>query len=82
MSQLNALDPASPPVFDETIGGALIDAARINVMAARMAFPEDGAVIECLEHAARCLDIARMSTQRFTTPPTSIHVVGGAGGGR
>ncbi len=82
---------AGPPVFDETIAGALIDAARINVMAARTAFdsqipliaiPGDAddvpTLAECLAQAATWLDAARAITiTRSPAEPTSIHVVAG-----
>jgi hypothetical protein len=80
------------PVFDETIGGALIDAARINVMAALTAFPTVGPEIllpgdedhptinECLVQAAQWLDAARaISVQMTPEAMTSIHVVEGKG---
>jgi len=77
----------SVPVFDETIGGALIDAARINVMAARTAFPaasvvllpgdeDEPTIAVCLEQAAQWLDAARaMTIEQATAPPTSLHQI-------
>lgn len=77
------------PVFDETMGGALIDAARINVMAALQACPDFGRQIvipgqaetptvhDCLAQAMEWLDAARaLSLEQLGGPPTSIHVVG------
>jgi hypothetical protein len=85
-------------VFVEQIPGALIDSARISVMAAlhllpaepsvtRIVLPGDDAaeplsVRDCLIEAAQWLDGARaMTVQESATAPTSLHVVGGGGGG-
>lgn len=79
-------------VFDESIGGALIDAARINVMAALSAFDEPTIVLpgdedlpptltDCLGQAMQWLDAARTITlQKPGAPdPTSLHVVSSGG---
>lgn len=85
------IDPPVP-MFEESIGGALIDAARINVMAAQAAFPELPPVIvlpgdeddpptigDCLAQAAQWLDAARaMTIEQAPAAPTSLHVVEGA----
>lgn len=81
-------DEATTPVFDETMGGALIDAARINVMAALRACPaferrivvpgieERPSVHECLAEAMQWLDAARaLAIEQLPEPPTSLHVV-------
>lgn len=87
MSEATNINPV--PVFGETIGGALIDAARINVMAAMRAFPEVGPSIllpgdedlpptihDCLAQAAQWLDAARaISVQMTPEAVTSLHVV-------
>jgi hypothetical protein len=79
----------TPPIFDESIGGALLDAARINVMAAMQAFPaanvqlivlpgeEEGppTLAECLAQAMQWLDAARAMTVQQGPTPTSIHIV-------
>lgn len=85
----------STPVFDETIGEALIDAARINVMAALQAFPlalgivlpgvgvgdsEEPGVADCLAQAMEWLNVARALTLEGKPPPTSLHLVGMGGG--
>lgn len=78
------------PVFLETYGSALIDAARITAGTARMFFPEEDApVIQipgqdppltvqlCLEQAMNWLDAAReASLDNAQAPPSSLHVVG------
>jgi len=83
-----------PPVFDETMSGALIDAARIAVMAAVKMLPPEMAmpqivlpgeiegppnVHECLVGAMEWLNAAReLTVQQAAMPPTSIHVVSGS----
>lgn len=89
---MNSDQQQAVPVFDESIGGALIDAARINVMAAMAAFPEVGPSIllpgdedlpptltDCLRQAQQWLDAARAITVQMPQAPpmTSLHVVGG-----
>lgn len=79
---------AAPPVFDETLGGALIDAARINVMAALEACPaferrivlagepEPPTVHECLAEAMEWLNMARaLSIEQNPAALTSLHLV-------
>lgn len=78
-------------VFIETIGGSLIDAARISIMGARAMIPpaepsrivmpgkeeEPVSVHEALGEAMNWLDLARSITvSKMTGPPTSLHVVG------
>jgi hypothetical protein len=76
------------PVFNESIGGALIDSARISVMAAMRMLPVrqivvPSAVIEgdtasvhnCLEEAMQWLEAARVLTVQQGAPVTSVHVV-------
>jgi hypothetical protein len=77
------------PLFVETIGGSLIDSARISVMAAMAMIPEHRIVLpgggedpdapnlhNCLEEAMEWLNAARVqSIERSRTPPTSLHVV-------
>lgn len=77
------------PVFMESMAGALIDSARISVMAAtgmlpaytRIVLPgdeEDGPpnVHDCLDQAMQWLDAARVQTiEQGDTPPTSLHVI-------
>lgn len=78
----------SIPVFDETLGGALIDAARISVMAAARAFPDGGprivlpgdnlapTVADCLGEAMQWLDAARaLSIDQAPEVVTSLHEV-------
>jgi hypothetical protein len=82
--------PAQPlPVFNESIGDALIDSARISVMAAMQARPaherplivmpgddDSPTVSDCLAQAMQWLDAARsLATEPSAAPPTSIHVV-------
>jgi hypothetical protein len=78
---------AGTPVYAESIGGALIDSARISVMAAGSIIPPQSQLVlpgdsgapnihDCLEQAMQWLDAARAQTvERATTPPTSFHVV-------
>lgn len=75
------------PVFEESLGSALIDAARITVMAALAAFPrviqvplpeeaETPTVQECLVQAAQWLDAARaIALDQSPAATTSLHVV-------
>lgn len=79
-------------IFDETIGGALIDSARISVMAAIRAFPSEPTIVlpgeedqpavsDCLIQAMQWLDAARALTlERSGTAPTSLHFVAEGGG--
>lgn len=79
----------APPVFAESMGGALIDAARISTMAAAGLLPQRSAILlpgaedgpsvhECLEQAMNWLDAARAQTiEQSGKAPTSLHVVGG-----
>jgi len=79
--------PNSPPVFVESLGGALIDAARISLMGATALLPRESPIIrpgteqgpsvhECLDEAMAWLDAARAQTiEQSGTPPTSFHVV-------
>lgn len=80
------------PVFTESIGAALIDSARISVMAAMsmlpapliITLPEEvldpdeaaASVHGCLEQAMQWLDGARVITVQQGAPVTSLHVVG------
>lgn len=79
------------PVFDQSIGEALIDSARISVMGAlhflpeepsRILLPSDStppSVRDCLAEAMAWLDAARaLSIEQMAAPPTSLHVVKGA----
>lgn len=73
------------PVTKESLAGALLDAARINVVAAMSLLPAPAAIIQsededpglelqmCLEQAANWLDHARAMVRG---PVTSVHVVG------
>lgn len=76
------------PVFEESIGAALIDSARISVMAAIGLLPRQPVIVlpgdpdegptvhDCLDQAMQWLDAARVQTIEQTgTPPTSFHVV-------
>lgn len=79
------------PVHEETLGGSLIDAARISVMGAMHILPDrPGPVIispgepdsahesvhECLEQAMEWLNAARaVSIGQASAPPTSMHVI-------
>lgn len=82
-----------PPLFTESIGSALIDAARISTVAALTLLPPDPPppklvlpvrpgtlnARECLAQALQWLDAARQQTiEQSTTPPTSLHVIAGA----
>lgn len=84
------------PTIEESIPGALIDSARISVMAAAMMFGDEQpppaillpgeepqpTVGECLAQAMEWLNAARtLSIEQAPAPPTSLHVVQ-AGGGR
>lgn len=83
-------EPQSVPVFDEEMGGALIDAARISVMAAMRDFPEPSSALvvpgdeprhtvgDCLAEAMMWLDAARGLSMQGKAP-TSLHVVTGGG---
>jgi hypothetical protein len=85
---------ATPPVFNESIADALIDSARISVMAAielrpfyerpLIVMPDDEAqppnVHECLSQAMQWLNAARaMTIEQAALAPTSIHVVNARG---
>ena len=73
------------PVTTETIGGSLIDSARISVMAASALLPvkriilanEDprASVHACLDQAMNWLDMARELTIEDGAPVTSVHIV-------
>jgi hypothetical protein len=79
------------PVFRESIGGALIDSARISIMAAMsmlpppliISLPEEvldpdeaaASVHGCLEQAMQWLDGARALTVEAGAPVTSLHVI-------
>lgn len=76
------------PVFQESMGGALIDAARISITAAHALLPKKPAKLvlmqgeqptptahECLEEAMNWLDAARAQTVS-EEDLTSVHVVG------
>lgn len=78
------------PQFNESMGGALIDSARISVMAALGLLPEWPRKIvlpgddpdsrpslhECLDQAMQWLDAARVQTiEQSGRPPTSLHFV-------
>ena len=76
------------PVFTESIGGALIDSARISVMAAMQFFPEPSLsaypdhpdVQQCLLEAMEWLNAARAITvEQSAAPPTSLHVIAPTG---
>lgn len=83
-----------PPMYRESIGGSLIDSARISVMAAAVMFPEERAPLivtpeagppeptlhDCLEQAMNWLDAARHLSVEKGAPVTSLHVVDKAGG--
>lgn len=82
-------DEAGVPLYKESIGGALIDSARISVMAAAGMIPRSQIIVpdaivagdtasvhNCLEEAMSWLDAARALTiEHGAQPPTSIHVV-------
>jgi hypothetical protein len=82
-----------PPVFEESIGGALIDAARINVMAALHVLPPPQALDkivlpgedhpnahDCLKRAMELLNAARaLTVAQSQATPTSLHVVSTGG---
>lgn len=75
------------PVFKESIGGALIDSARITVMAAIAMLPdytplaesplEDAppSLHEHLDQAMQWLDNARAITVQMGAPVTSLHQI-------
>jgi hypothetical protein len=79
------------PVFNESIGGALIDSARISVIAALSVLPnsspivlspleEDGPSLhDCLGQAMEWLDAARVQTIERGAPVTSLHTVDRSG---
>lgn len=84
--------PSDVPVFKESMAGALIDSARISVMAALSMLPAPPSLIlapdaptpewtteECLEQAMSWLDAARMHTIEDGAPVTSLHVAGAKG---
>jgi hypothetical protein len=83
----NTAAPESLPVFAESIGGALIDSARISIMAAVSILPAakkilladeaDGYTVQdCLDEAMEWLDAARVKMVKTAdVPPTSLHVV-------
>lgn len=87
MSAIEAAAAADEPeLFEETIGGALIDAARISTMAALRDFPppaiilpnagEEPSVGECLAQALNWLELARaLSIEQSPHPVTSLHHV-------
>lgn len=78
---------APAPVFNESIGGALIDSARISVIAALSVLPNSAPIIlsplepdapslhDCLEQAMQWLDAARVQTIERGAPVTSLHTV-------
>jgi len=85
----NATDNAPAiPIFDETLGGALIDAAGIAIMAALHAFTSAAArvlvagdeqtptIADCLQQAMEWIRAARMLTLADASDaPTSLHVL-------
>jgi hypothetical protein len=87
---------SGPPVFAETMGGAVIDAARISTMAAMHLIPEapESAILlpssaeeasdsihGCLEQALMWLNQARqLSVEQQPAPPTSLHIITRPGG--
>lgn len=86
MTPATTEEEAKPiPVTIEAMGGALIDSARITVMAAMGLLPqkriitaaddEGPNVHNCLEEAMMWLDAARAITIEQGAPVTSLHVV-------
>src|SRR5579871_5383552 len=79
--------PGMPGVYRETLGGAMIDAARISVQGAlallqlppRIVLPGDPdlpSLEDCLLQAANWLDAARaLACDQAPSAPTSVHVV-------
>lgn len=81
--------PQPVPVTRETMGGSVIDSARISVMAAMFMIPEEPppvivtseaeepmpSVHDCLEQAMHWLDMARALTVQKGAPVTSLHTV-------
>lgn len=75
------------PVFNESMGAALIDSARITTMTAIGLLPEFQPLVaspledehpslhQCLEQAMQWLDAARAITVDMGAPVTSLHVV-------
>lgn len=79
----------SPERYAESIGSALIDAARISIMGALAMLPDAPMIVppgdenvpcvqNCLDQAMQWLEAARVRTIELGyTKPTSIHAVEG-----
>jgi len=88
VEQAAATRAPDAPVFNESVGGALIDAARISIMGAMELLPpapmillpgedEIRSVQDCLEEAMNWLNAARVRTIELAEEaPTSTHIIG------
>jgi hypothetical protein len=78
----------TPPMFQESMAGALIDSARISVMASMGMLPAYSRIVlpgdedeppnvhDCLDQAMQWLNAARAQTiEQSGTPPTSLHII-------